>query len=653
MIPAWNPPALPLVALGLLGLLAWLVLSPPSRRSPLSASLQALAAIVLALALVNAGWRSRAGDRPRLAVLVDHSESMSAVGAGGTTRLEDARAWLEGPGFSRLAAGWSVEIDSFGGRTTDPAAAIEAASATLPGAILIVSDGRATASGASAAAAVPVFPRAPEPLTVSDAAVLDLRVEEDEEAGPRVAVEVAAAGGAAVPPRSLAVLVDGRLVGRARVPALAAGERREVRLDLPGTARAEVVVEARLEEPADGVAANDSRSRVWRSTPESRTLLVGLAPGWELGFLHRALGSSAAEPVDAYWGATEGMLRSVDGGEGARWEGLDPARYEALWLIGDPALLGAAGRRWVERFAAIGGRGIFWGPGGAGGELAGLRAPGAGSAPAAPPALTDAGRRWLESVIGPLAAAPDGSSAWPPLEGLPAARPPLPGGAAVLLQAGGTPVAWSLERDRNRHVVALGTGWYRLALQGGGSETAGRRFWRAWTEGAARWLSAASADEAGLVTMPAAGRVVDGQRLEARRMVPAGQLAWRVVPAAGGAEAASGMSPEGAEAIAVGPLAPGAWRLELEAGGRRESRAFAVEAWSPDLARTEADTAGLAAVARASGGAFVAEGTPLPRPESPGASRPGPAVGLGLVPWAFLLATLLLLAHWAVAARAR
>ena len=62
MIPAWNPPALPLVALGLLALLAWLVLSPPSHRSPISASLQALAAIVLALALVNAGWRPRGGD---------------------------------------------------------------------------------------------------------------------------------------------------------------------------------------------------------------------------------------------------------------------------------------------------------------------------------------------------------------------------------------------------------------------------------------------------------------------------------------------------------------------------------------------------------------------------------------------------------------
>jgi hypothetical protein len=380
---------------------------------------------------------------------------------------------------------------------------------------------------------------------------------------------------------------------------------------------------------------------------------VGLAPGWELGFLHRALASTAAEPVDAYWSAAAGALRSVDGGQAA-WEGLDPARYEALWLIGDPALLGAAGRGWVERFAARGGRGIFWGPGGSGGELAGLRAPGAGNVPATPPALTDAGRRWLEAVVGPLAAAPDGSSAWPPLEGLPAARPALPGGAAVLLQAGGMPVAWSLERGGNRHVVALGTGWYRLALEGGAAgETPGRRFWGAWTEGAARWLAAASADEAPLVAMPAAGRVTGGRPLEVRRADPAGALRWRVVPLAGGPEAASGVSADGAASIAVGPLAPGAWRLELEGLGRREVRALAVETWSPELARTEADTAALSAAARASGGAVVDGAAALPRAESPGASRPGPVVGLGLVPWAFLLATLLLLLHWAVAARAR
>jgi hypothetical protein len=213
VIPAWDPPALPLVALGLLALLAWLVLSPPSRRSPVSASLQALAAVVLALALVNAGWRARGADRPRLAVLVDRSESMSAVGAGGTTRLESARTWLEGEEFARLASGWSVEIDSFGGPTSDPAGAIEAASATLPAAILVVSDGRATAGGGSGASPVPVFARVPAPVAVPDAAILELRVEEDEE-GAEVVVEVAAAGGMAVPSRSLAVLVGGREAAR-------------------------------------------------------------------------------------------------------------------------------------------------------------------------------------------------------------------------------------------------------------------------------------------------------------------------------------------------------------------------------------------------------------------------------------------------------
>ena len=113
MTPAWDPPALPLVALGLIALLAWLVLSPPSRSSPVSALLQGLAAIVLALALLNAGWRARAGEQARLAVLVDRSESMSAVAAGGPTRLEEARGWLESEAFARLTAGWRVEIDSF------------------------------------------------------------------------------------------------------------------------------------------------------------------------------------------------------------------------------------------------------------------------------------------------------------------------------------------------------------------------------------------------------------------------------------------------------------------------------------------------------------------------------------------------------------
>lgn len=659
MSPAWDPPAFLLVLLGAAGLVAWFALSPPSRRSPLSAALQVSAVILLALALVNAGWRpGPAVARPRLAVLVDRSASMTEVGSGGTTRLADAREWLEGDAFSRMTAGWRVEIDSFGGRTTDPAAAVEAASATLPEAILVVSDGRATGGPAMGSAPVPLYARVAGPIAISDAAILGLAIEvgADGEAGALASIEVAAVGGAPTPARSISVLVDGGVVGRARAPALAAGERREIRLDLPEPGREEVVVEARLEEPVDAVAGNDARARIWRSSPPGRTLLVGLAPGWEVGFLHRALEATAAGPVDVYWGATEGSLRSVDGGAAASWTEFDPARYEALWVIGDPSLLGVSGRRWIDRFAGAGGRGIFWGPGGRGGELAGLRAPAAGTAATpTPPVLTEAGRRWLEAVVGPLDAAPDGTRAWPPLEGLPGERAELPGGATVLLQAGGRPVAWSVERDRNRHLVALGTGWYRLALEGGADRGApSLRFWRAWTEGAIRWLSAASSAETPLVAMPGEGRVAAGEPLEVHRSDRAGRLEWRVVPARGGRAAASGVSEAGAEGFVVGPLPPGAWRLEVETAGRSESRALAVETWTPDLARTEADTAALAAAARASGGEVLgAAPPPLPPAVSGSAGAAGAVVGLGLVPWAFLLATVLLLAHWAVAARAR
>jgi hypothetical protein len=654
VIPVWDPPALPLVAAGGAALVAWLVLSPPSRTRPWSGALQIGAATLLTLVLVNAGWRPAASNvRPRLVVLVDRSVSMTEVGSAGSTRATHAIEWLDGEEFARLSKGWRVEIDSFGGRTSDPAAAIEAASATLPAAVLVVSDGRATGGRAIGPAPVPLYAHMPEPTSVPDVAVLEVTIEEDGES--RAVIEVAAVGGAPTDARSISLLVDGAVVARTGVPALAAGERRQVRLDLPVSRREEVVVEARLGEPADPVAGNDTRMRVWRPSAPGRTLLLGLAPGWELSFIRRALDAWADGPVDGYWGAREGSLRSVDGGGVAEWSALDPARYESLWVVGDPALLGSAGRSWVDRFAAAGGRGIFWAPGGRGGELAGLRAPGAGATPPTPPDLTDAGRRWLEAVVGPLGAAPDGSGAWPPLEGLPAGSAELPSGATVLLQAGGKPVAWSVERDGNRHLVALGTGWYRLALGAGqGRDDPGLRFWRGWTEGAVRWLAAARSVESPLVTLPEDGRMAAGEALQIARVERAGRIEWRVLPAGGGAAAQSGVSDPGAESIAIGPLPTGAWRLIAETSGRRELRALAVEAWTPDLARTEADTAALAAAARASGGELLgASPSPLPTAAASSADERGPTVGLGLVPWAFLLATALLLGHWAMAARAR
>lgn len=656
MTPAWDPPALVLVAIGGAALAAWLVLSPPGRARPLSGGLQVGAAILLALVLVNAGWRpASAGGRPRLAVLVDRSASMTQVGSEDASRAARAEEWLGGEEFARMAAGWRVEIDSFGGRTSDPAAAIEAASATLPAAILILSDGRATGGRAIGFAPVPLYARIPAPVALPDAAVLGLEIEADDDGVSRAAIEVAAVGGAPAAARAIEVLVDGAVVARAQAPALRAGERRQVAVELPDTGSGEVVVEARLGEPADPVPGNDGRARAWRSSAPRRTLLVGLAPGWEIGFLHRAIDAWAEGPVHAYWGGTEGALRSVDGGAAAGWGALDPAHYQVLWVVGDPSLLGAAGRRWVDRFAGAGGRGIFWAPGIGGGELSGLRAPPAGAAAPTAPVLTEAGRRWLESVVGPLGAAPDGTEAWPPLEGLPTAAADLPAGAAVLLRAGGRPVAWSLERNGSRHLVALGTGWYRLALGAGpGREDPGQRFWRAWTEGAVRWLSAARSVEAPLVALREDGRVAAGERVEVWRADTSGPLEWSVLPAGGGATEASGVSEPGDPSFAIGPLSAGAWRLVVETPARREVRALAAEDWTPDLARTEADTAALAAAARASGGGLLDASPPrLPAAAAASEGEAGPMVGLGLVPWAFLLAALLLLGHWVVAARAR
>jgi hypothetical protein len=586
-------------------------------------------------------------------VLVDRSASMTEVGSGGVSRLDSARAWLESDAFARLSAGWRVEIDSFGGATSDPAAAIEAATAALPAAVLVVSDGRATGGRAAVAPPMPLHAWMPGPVTVADAAVLDLAIEERED-GARAAVEVAAVGGEPTGARTLALSIDGGVAARVTVPALSAGERREVDVGLPDAAVEERIVEARLEGPGDAVPGNDARSRVWRSSPPRRTLLVGLAPGWEIGFLRREVERSAAGPVDVFWGATAGSLRAVDGGAPAAWSALDPARYESVWLIGDPALLGASGGRWIDRYVALEGRGLFWGPGREGGELAGMRVPAAGAAAPAPPDLTDAGRRWLEAVVGELGEVPDGTSAWPVLEGLPAVRTVLPAGAVVLVHAGGRPVAWSVERDGSRRLVALGTGWYRLALGGGERDDPGRRFWRAWTEGATRWLAAASPADRPLLAMPAAGRVSGGATLEAGLAEDAGRVEWRVVAPTGGEPAASGVVEAGAGRIVVPSLPAGAWRLEAAAAGDREVRAFTVETWTPDLARTEADSTSLAAAVRASGGRMLgSDPAPLAVPRVARALEAGAVVGLGRAPWALLLAAALLLAHWAVAARAR
>lgn len=665
---SWQPPALGAAILGAAAFALWLFVWPPWREGRLAGLLKGAAALLLALALFDVGCRLPAGAAtPRLALLLDRSGSMQVSDTSGKTRSQAARAWLESGAFADWSAGWRVELDSFGGSTTDLAGTVEAAETTLPDVILVVSDGRAAGGRSLESGAIRRFAIAPGPTAVIDAAIVDIAVEELPEGGAVAVVEVGAVGGLATrAPGRVTVAAAGRPVARAVVPPLDPGERRVLRLPLPALPVGASPIEATVRTAGDAVPGNDRRALVWPGGGAERAFAVGLRPGWDFAPWMRALAGAHAGPVDVSWSGPGGRLRRVGGGSTA-WAALDPARHGVLYLIGDPAALGEAGRARVEAFLAAGGRGLFWGPEGRGGSLAGtgivLPEP---SAREHAPSLTAEGAAWLTARGADPAAVPDGSAAWPPLEALPAGGARPAAGAAVLLEAGGQPVAWAVERGSNRIVVAAGTGYYRWPLATGVGPAAGGgppAFWEAWTGAVVRWLAAASPVARPLVRMPPAGRVAPGSRLEAPVAADAaGAVRWRIERTDGpdtGEEAASGVLAEAAgeaeRRIVAGPLAPGWYRLTATAGSRRASEIFVVEMWTPDLAWTAADTASLGAAARASGGELLTLTgplSPLPQPaETAGPPASRRAFGFGTAPWAYLAAGVLLIAGWALGAR--
>jgi hypothetical protein len=646
---AWDPPSVAALALGIAALAAWLALASP-RPWP-RGGIRFLAALLLALALLDVGCRRGGGAAlPRAVVLVDRSLSMKAAG-----RDADAREWVAR--LERSLAGWQIERHAFGGATTDLADAIGRAEARLPDAIVVVSDGRAAGGRAAEPPAVPLYAYAPKPTAIADLAVADLAVAEGSD-GTMVEVEVAAVGGLGAASRALEITVGDKVVARRQAGApLAAGERRLVRVAVPATT-AGAIVEARLV-GGDAVAANDRRAR--RTGPGAGPrahLLVGLRPGWEMGFVRRALVAGGL-PVETLWAPAKGRLAPLDRAGGAAWSTLSPERYRAVWLFGDPALLGAEGRAWVERFVGRGGRGVAWAPTGSGGELPGMggaRAPSPGRTRAVP-SVTGSAIEWLVAHGGrdPDAAFPDGSAAWPPLELLPDAPAEPPAGAILLLVAGERPAAWIADRGAaGRNVVLLGTGYYRWALA---DDEAQRAFWRSWVATLGRWLAGAAAAAKGpLVRLPAGGRLTAGERLAAP-VEATGGVAWRIEREPGGEVVVSGEIEAGADPVVrAGPFAPGIYRLlvERDEGAAFPSERFVVEAWAPDLAWTAADTASLARAARASGGELLGEDEVALRPPARVTGGEGGAViGLGTTPWLYLVAVLLLLADWGLGRRAR
>lgn len=634
---------------GVLAVAAWMAVAPPwhdGRRG----ILRAAAALILVLGLFEVSCRLPGGsDRPRLRVLIDRSLSMR-LGSSAGGREETARAWLEDAAFRRWTDGWRVEVDSFGGTTSDPGGAVERAAEEGPDAILVVTDGRVSGGRSIGSTTAPLYAVVPEPRALADAAVLELGVVGGEEAESAVA-QVAAVGGLPVPAGRVELTVDGRSAGSQPLPPLAAGERRLLSFPLTSGGQGHTVVTARIAVPDDPVAVNDARSLVREPAGPRRALAVALGPTWDFGAWVRALRRSHPGPVDAYWSFPGGGLRSVEGGRTAGWTGLGTGRYAAAYLFGDPDALGSTGRAWVDRFLESGGRGILWAPAGGDGELPGAGATVGGRRPDAIPTLTDEGRAWLSSLGAAPDAVPDGGPGWPFLEELPAPIHLEPA-ATALLVAGGSPVAWIAEEGTTRHAAMLGTGYYRWPLESGSGEGLGAGFWRAWSDGLVRWLASASPAIRPLVRMPPGRAVPASEPFQVPVVEDAGRLRWRVERS--GEVVAGGARDSAAAGIVVESLPPGEYRLNVETSrGRAASEPFVVEPWSPELAWTAADTAALTTAVRGSGGALLHADGPFPVLEGAGT----PALGspddrrldLGTWPWTFLIAALLILADWAIA----
>lgn len=648
-----------IVAVGLVGLAAWLYLAPPTPRAPLRSAIRLCVVVLLAAAFLNPEIVVGPGTSPRLAVLVDTSLSMEARGLEGRSRAEAARDWIDGPALDELKEEWDVTIDSFGGATTDLGDAIESAASGLPSAIVIVSDGRAAGGRAAEPPGVPLFVVPVEPHDLADGAIVDLRVEDSDDETAEVVVEIGAVGGLPlVQGRSIVVEIEGDPSDRiAMTPGLSAGEKEVLRVPLGDRGAGQWRITARLE-PEDGVPRNDQRSIVWNVNDEpGRILVVGLRPGWEFGAWVRALRELDPMPADGYWTADGARLKSLSGEtRAADWNDLSGDRYRAVFLIGDPGLLSDYGRRWLDGFLARGGRGVYWSPGAAVGLIpgTGIEVPGPPVADG-PPRLTDAGAEWLRAQGGLARDSPDGGADWPDIEGISATSPSIPSGAEPLIVAAGRPIAWAIERGATRQIVALGTGYYRWGLAP--SPAGGEEFWQEWTATVTNWLTAVRASDRSLVFPPGRGRARYGESVEMR--IPRGvegTVTWEVEREEDGRLVADGVVTAGAgpRRVVIGPLNPGDYSVSLETQAGESSVRFVVEEWAPDVARTSSDTVSLGSAARISGGALLVDSTnPLLELAQTTTEPIGPSrtVGLGTRPWVFLLAALGLLAEWALAQR--
>ncbi len=296
-----------------------------------------LAALLLILLLILEpvlSVRSHGRGRPRVAVLLDRSSSMLLPAPGGGTRLDEAVGVVRhllgalGGRFDVRLLGFSSGLDALEPQGLDSLAAfgptaigdaLEEASVEAPGevplgAVILVSDGVATA-GKDARLVAKALPVPVHTIAVGDTAELpdvmirEIRAPAEGHVGEPLAIECTLEWRATTP-ESLRVEAREVFAGSFEVPAAKAvraekqlgslprGPGREIRVRLDLTPRRPgmnlYAVTLRSAGP-DSVAANDTRLvAVEVSERKNRVLYLEGKPDWDFSFLKRAFEADTA-----------------------------------------------------------------------------------------------------------------------------------------------------------------------------------------------------------------------------------------------------------------------------------------------------------------------------------------------------------------------
>ncbi len=628
-----------------------------ARRLLFALRLGALVALLWLLA--QPALERTSGGRSRVVILLDRSRSMDLPERpGGETRaavaeraVESLRRSLGGRGeveVRRFASALDPARQAGSNQARDEAAgrgatALGEALASLgatpegqsAGAVVVVSDGVVN-SGADPVAAVralgvPVHAVVVGAAGAPDRAIAGVEASPEARVGQSTPVRVRVTSSE---PRGTPLrvrIMDGaREMARGVAIAPGGGAEAEVELRVIPARAGLAVWTARVDSLAGEITtANDARQVALQVAPGRLGVLI-LSDGlnWDLTFLRRALVGDSSLSVTSRvrerdgWRALERPSARVAAPEAGELRGIAVVVLDAI----APSEITPQFDRALADFVRGGGGLLVLGgapPGlaryrtGALGLDLGLALSPAVFARSAAPEPTAEAREITEWDSDPAR----GARAWRDAAPLSDLAPIAPGsGDRVVLAAAGAgpPLALARRIGRGQALLVNGTGLWRWSLTPRDDLAAdrSRMLWRRWMRWLAepvqgeplrlrpeRWLSAAGEPARLYATLqdaqfhPVAGAEIEGE------IAGDGSRATRPVHFEAGSA--------GSYVADLGELPPGRWRVSARAmkDGREVGRAsteLAVDRWSLEEARTDPDSAALAAIALASGGRVTA-----------------------------------------------